>query len=77
LYILAFALGAGPITGLMVPEINGGPIRGAMCACVFVGERVCRAAEVAGWIHDVMHGFTVEALTLAHIIFIIVVIIQG
>jgi hypothetical protein len=31
-YILSFAIGAGPVTGLIVPEINKEAVRGA-CAC--------------------------------------------
>jgi hypothetical protein len=30
LYILSFALGAGPVTGLIIPELNNAQIRGMM-----------------------------------------------
>jgi hypothetical protein len=30
LYILSFALGAGPVTGLIIPELNNAQIRGAV-----------------------------------------------
>jgi hypothetical protein len=30
-YILSFAIGAGPVTGLIVPEINKEAVRGETC----------------------------------------------
>jgi hypothetical protein len=32
-YILSFAIGAGPVSGLIVPEINKEAVRGEGCCC--------------------------------------------
>lgn len=38
LYILSFAFGAGPITGLMIPELNAARVRGKFyCIKLFLG----------------------------------------
>jgi len=50
-YILSFALGAGPITGLVIPELNPAKIRGRAVAIAFV----------AHWVANVMLGQTFMA----------------
>ncbi len=35
-YILSFAMGAGPVPGLLVPEITAARIRGAWVGCGWV-----------------------------------------
>jgi len=46
LYILAFAIGAGPVTGLIVPEINAAAVRG----------QAVSAAMVTHWVANVLVG---------------------
>jgi sugar porter (SP) family MFS transporter len=46
LYILAFAVGAGPVTGLIVPEINAAAVRG----------QAVSAAMVTHWVANVLVG---------------------
>jgi len=43
-YILAFALGAGPVTGLFVPELNSSKIRGRAVAAAMTSHWVCNVA---------------------------------
>jgi sugar porter (SP) family MFS transporter len=45
-YILAFAVGAGPVTGLIVPEINAAAVRG----------QAVSAAMVTHWVANVLVG---------------------
>lgn len=40
-YILSFAFGAGPITGLMIPELNAARVRGRAVSAAFVTHWVC------------------------------------
>lgn len=40
-YILSFALGAGPVTALVLPELNPAAIRGALTAACFGRHMVC------------------------------------
>ena len=40
-YILAFALGAGPITALIIPELNPANIRARAVSAAFVCHWVC------------------------------------
>lgn len=63
LYILAFALGAGPVTGLVVPELNSAKIRGGLAlhsSTPKAGHAVSKksvslfgrlSGRVAGWLH--------------------------
>ncbi|KAL6760297.1 general substrate transporter [Haematococcus lacustris] len=44
LYILAFALGAGPVTGLIIPELNSSQIRGRAVAAAMTSHWVCNVA---------------------------------
>jgi sugar porter (SP) family MFS transporter len=46
LYILAFAVGAGPVTGLIVPELNAAAVRG----------QAVSAAMVTHWVANVLVG---------------------
>lgn len=45
-YILSFAIGAGPVTGLIVPEINKEAVRGEGRAG---GECVCMKGQVLAY----------------------------
>eukprot|EP00877_Chromochloris_zofingiensis_P006596 jgi/Chrzof1/218/Cz01g07160.t1 len=40
-YILSFAIGAGPVTGLLVPEINSARVRGNAVSAAMVTHWVC------------------------------------
>lgn len=44
LYILAFALGAGPVTALIIPELNPAKIRARAVSAAFVCHWVCNVA---------------------------------
>uniref|UniRef100_A0A7R9YSH1 Major facilitator superfamily (MFS) profile domain-containing protein n=1 Tax=Chlamydomonas euryale TaxID=1486919 RepID=A0A7R9YSH1_9CHLO len=41
LYVLSFALGAGPVTGLLIPELNPATTRGRAVAAAFVSHWAC------------------------------------
>lgn len=43
-YILSFAIGAGPVTGLIVPEINKEAVRGNAVSAAMVTHWVCNVA---------------------------------
>ncbi|GAX75105.1 hypothetical protein CEUSTIGMA_g2549.t1 [Chlamydomonas eustigma] len=44
LYILSFALGAGPITALIIPELNPAKMRGRAVSAAFVCHWICNVA---------------------------------
>jgi len=44
LYILSFAVGAGPVSGLIVPEINNAVVRGNAVSAAMVTHWICNVA---------------------------------
>ena len=43
-YILSFAVGAGPVSGLIVPELNDARVRGNAVSAAMVTHWVCNVA---------------------------------
>ncbi|MEW5301739.1 MAG: hypothetical protein WDW36_004577 [Sanguina aurantia] len=44
LYVLSFAMGAGPVPGLIVPELNAAKIRGRAVAAAMTSHWICNVA---------------------------------
>lgn len=49
-YILCFAVGAGPVPALLIPEINGGRLRGALGALPQPPASACLLARNYAWL---------------------------
>lgn len=75
-YILSFALGAGPVTATIIPELNPAATRGAATSAAFVSHWICNVAVGQSFLgavsafglHSVYSGFGLVALAAAYYI---------